>query len=935
MKKVILFIAFTVLFLGMKAQKTSVSFVPKTVIVKFKKKNLKSFTPSTDTSIGSLQQFITSLNPLSIAKKFPHSKLPSQPNDVDLSSIYTIRYSENFPVDKVVNYLSSFEGVEYAQPDYSQGISLYIPNDTYVPNQWYLDKMGVKLAWDICKGDTNVVIGISDTGVDIYHEEFVNQIKYNWADPVNSIDDDGDGYTDNFYGWDLISNTRTPFATGAENSHGTTVAGFSSAEVDNNKGIAGIGYHCKMLPVRGSSYDAIIYLADHGASIINCSWHDGLFKPMPLFKDIIDYATYNRDALVVCASGNSDNQFTYYPASYEHAMSVTGTTINDEKWTPSNGNSGGGATYGFNVDVSAPSSNIYTTNISNSYMKGGNNGTSFSAPIFSGIAGLVKSHFPKYNALQVGEQVRITADNIDTIEYNKKNGFSKLIGHGRVNAYKALIDTLKPSTRLVNYTLKGLYHEIVRGGDTAVLKGSFVNYLHKAKKITVSISDYNGYFEQVTPCRVIDSLGMMDTLKNFELQFSLKKSIPYDATVAVQLTYDMPNGFHDLQFVTLRANPSYLPLTANGLTSTVSAVGSIGYAFISSKEGEGFKYKNNSILYSGIPSPDNKTIYSGLVLAKDTAKVLLNYGPNSDYTTQDFPDYQNTDSTVSVVCSYNAKYKSGIDFNFKINQRATSWLKDSAFVIYEYDIINTSLQDIDSMRAGLLMDWTISNPFVNKAEVNVLRKYGYVYSMEPNQPYVGIKALRGNDVNQYMIQVYDTTKELVKTTDADLLSRKDVYNSLTHSKTAQTFVKFPADDIIQVIGVKAKNIKMGDTVHVAFALFVASKEQTVSSVVTRAENRFFQAHPELVTSNEQSISQFKIVPNITQSGSVSVIFESAISADVLVSVTDNEGKTISQIHQHVNPGTNAIQVSGMKQSGIYYITVKNNTYSVTEKCIKQ
>jgi len=929
------------LFHSIQAQEQQNAYIPQTIIVKFKPTRLKCYTPI-DSNKDKLQTFINSLEPTSVKKRFPHASSPQKSNDVDLTSIYEIKYAGSYSVEKVVVYLSTFSEVLYAQPEYSENSnSLYQPNDASIGNQWSLDKINVKLAWDICKGDSNVVIGISDTGVDIFHDEIASQIKYNQADPIDGIDNDGDGYIDNYRGWDFIGNDNNPdydASASSDYAHGTLVAGISSAKTDNAKGIAGVGFNCKLLPVRGSNYNAIMYLAEHGSSVINCSWEDGLKRSVPLYQDIIDYATFNKNALIVCAAGNTEGQPVFYPASYEHAFSVGGTTSIDEKWTAQNTGSSGGSTYGYYIDACAPAISIYTTSTGNTYTTGFC-GTSFSAPIVSGIAGLVKSRFPDYSSLQIGEQVRITSDNIDTIPGN--SSFKKLLGHGRVNAYKAVSDTLTPSIRLVDFTINGLYDNIVRGGDTAVLKGSFVNYLHKAKNITVSVSDYNGYFAQVEPGRIIDSLGMMDTLKNFELHFSLKKTIPYDATVALQLTYDMPDGFHDIQFVPVKVNPSYLPLTANNITTTTTAVGSIGYAFVAAIEGEGFTDNDHQLLSSrilttgGLATAGGKDILCGLVLAKDTEEVLLNYGSTSAFTTIDFPDYQNTDSTVSIVSSFTGKYETNIDFNFKINQRATAWLHDSSFVVYEYDIINTSFSNIDSMYAGLIMDWDVSNPFLNKATVNVYKKYGYVYSIEQDQPYVGVQVLKGDSVNHHLIQVYDTTNQVVNLRDYDGFSKRDVFNGLTHSKTNLNFVKNTADDIIQMINVKARNIKIGDTLHIAFALFVASKEQNISSVTSRAEYRYKQSHNELDRIDEPQISKLKVIPNITSGNSVAVIFEAKSNDNCSIIVTDNQGRTIKEIYQNVDAGINTIQVSGIKQAGLYYVTVKMKNSSNTQKFIKQ
>ena len=955
---IILFILFSLCSNALlQAQQTE--FIPHSFIIKFKPKNgkLKSSTQSLGISTQKVEAFINSLKPIMVKQKFPKAKMPEKPNEVDITTIYEIKYFENYPVDKIVAYLSTFDVVEYVQPIPVNQL-FYTPNDPLIGNQWYVDKIELKQAWDICKGDTNVVIAISDTGVNIFHEDLIGQIKYNWADPINGIDDDNDGYIDNYRGWDMAGNDNNPYDASAP--HGTTVAGIACAKTNNAKGVIGVGFNCKILPVRSNlqttttgfehDYESIVYAADHGAKVINCSW--GSTANLPYGQDIVNYATYNRDALVVCAAGNLHRPDIIFPASYNHAYSIACVDENDAIWIDSGLKTG--STYGFYVDASAPGINIWTTD-GNAYQKQFC-GTSLSAPIFSGIAGLVRSFNPSFNALQAGERVRISSQKIDTVPTNVP--YAKLLGHGRVNANHALIDSLKPSIRLVDYSITGLYDNIVRGGDTAILKGSFVNYLHYAKNVTISISDYNGFLAQVDVIPVIDSLGMMDTLKNFELKFSLSKSIPYDATVALQITYDTPEGFHDIQFVVMRANPSYLPLEANDISTSVTANGCMGYTYVSSYEGVGFNYKNNPIQYNG--NYTNTGVFSGLVLAKDSIKVLAYNILSTSFTPSNYPEYENTDSTVSIVSSLNGKYKNDVDFNFKVNQRATSWLKDSSFVLYEYDIINTSLANIDSMYAGLIMDWDVGNPFWDKAAANSSKKYGYVYSIDQTQPYVGVKVMKGDSVNQHMIEVYDeikelkpkqvmqgdtllvtvydTTTELIQIDPQKGLTKDNIFKALTHSKTNLNLVQRPADDIIQVIDVKAKNIKIGDTLHVAFALFVASKEQNIPMVLARAEYRYNQKY-HITTTNlvecKKVINGLKIVPNITSGNVVSVELESSNAGKVSVVVTDNQGRTIKSFKQNIESGNNRFQISDLKQSGLYYVTVEKDGETFTEKFVKE
>ncbi|GAI36367.1 unnamed protein product, partial [marine sediment metagenome] len=123
---------------------------------------------------------------------------------------------------------------------------LYTPDDPLNIYQYYLDTIKAYDAWEICKGDSNIVIGITDTGVDIDHEDLQGNIYYNYNDPINGIDDDNDGFIDNFRGWDLGENDNNP--QWEINDHGVVVTGIAGARTDNGIGISGVGFKSRFLP---------------------------------------------------------------------------------------------------------------------------------------------------------------------------------------------------------------------------------------------------------------------------------------------------------------------------------------------------------------------------------------------------------------------------------------------------------------------------------------------------------------------------------------------------------------------------------------------------------------------------------------------------------------------------------------------------------------
>ena len=164
------------------------------------------------------------------------------------SLIYSVKFNKKIVVDKVLTMLLHHKEIDYAEPVYINK-PLYVPNDTLATYQYQYFHKNIKTfeGWDIQKGDTNIVIGITDTGIDTLHPELINQIKYNYADPINGTDDDGDGYIDNFRGWNVAFDNND--VQGVVPLHGNFVAGIASAETDNITGIAGVGSY-KVFAVR-------------------------------------------------------------------------------------------------------------------------------------------------------------------------------------------------------------------------------------------------------------------------------------------------------------------------------------------------------------------------------------------------------------------------------------------------------------------------------------------------------------------------------------------------------------------------------------------------------------------------------------------------------------------------------------------------------------
>ena len=291
-------------------QKANPSFMEGVFYVKLKPENRTLFTSrNTNPQWQAVAEMFTVKQTFRNGKPLS-SREASNTKKVDLNLIYTLSSNEPHSSLNVVRMLQKLGIFEYVEPKRIRYVG-FTPNDTKLSQQYYLAQINTYAAWDITQGNTAVKIGIVDTGTDIDHPDLETQMAENSADPINGVDDDNDGYIDNFNGWDFMDNDNEPQAD--ESSHGIHVSGIAAAATNNNEGVAGVGYNSQFMPIRVANgnqviygYEGIVYAADMGCDIINCSW--GGFGYSKFEEDIINYATFNKDALVVCAAGNSDKE---------------------------------------------------------------------------------------------------------------------------------------------------------------------------------------------------------------------------------------------------------------------------------------------------------------------------------------------------------------------------------------------------------------------------------------------------------------------------------------------------------------------------------------------------------------------------------------------------------------------------------------------------
>lgn len=765
-----------------KKSRESSLYLPDRVIVKLKAAAQSSKAAQTF-GVPALDAFAGRYPAASAARMFPGHAAPRSEREVDLTQFYTFRFAGPIDAFAVAEELSLRPEVEYAEPSFiykTSDAAVFTPNDTSFSKQWHLLKVKADSAWSITQGDTTVVIGIIDTGVQWDHPDLAANI---WINPgedgpdglggnkrTNSLDDDLNGKVDDYHGWDfggadynVAGEDNNPTPIRASHGHGTHVAGIASAVTNNVTGVAGIGFQCRILAVKASSdndlrgsggspyiiagFEGIQYAADMGADIISLSWGGSGFAQFE--QDMVNYAT-GKGSLIFGAAGNTGSAADpQYPASYENAFSVAATQLSEVKATYSS--------YGEYVDLSAPGGDGFsaTTQILSTFYPSNYayiTGTSMATPLAAGAAALVKSFFPAYSPIQVGEQLRVTCDDI----YGPNSTYRYKLGKGRINVYRALT-VASPSVRMSQISARdsvgGNNNGTFEPNEDVALWLTLTNYLQPTSpSATATLSTTNPYVTISGPAFPFGTLGTMAAVSNVAAPFGIhvNSNIPSSTKVTFLLTIT-DGAYLDRYEFSLFFNPTYATHFVNNVDVTLTNNGKIGFNnFPDNTQGIGFIFNGQNQLFEG-----------GLMVGYSTSKIVdvvrnPTAVPDADFGSAQIYDLQTpgtiSDQDGSAVFTDGpaiSTNKLGIQVNM-FSYEFTS-APDDDYVLVRYDIKNTNAAPLTGVFAGLFFDWDVMSPDnrvdsydFNRTGFDAGRGLGYAwYDTTIQTTYCGVKALEG------------------------------------------------------------------------------------------------------------------------------------------------------------------------------------------------
>lgn len=313
-------------------------------------------------------------------------------------------HSGKYSGDELIDELNSDDIFGVAEAD----CELYtdsVPNerkDTYMKDQWYLDRTGAKQAWSMLDGapGQGVVVAVIDTGVNYTHPDIKNNMWVNESEyyGIAGYDDDGNGIVDDIYGADVIEGTGNPYDSDGD-GHGTHVAGIIAMTAGNGGG-CGIAYGAKIMAVKAGDSEgkfkmsdvvaAVNYAVDMGADVINMSF--GTYAESEVIRDVMEKAS--KKCILVAAAGNESlpntesddtNANDAYPAAYPFVIGVMAEDKNGAITSWSNYDAEPHSMIEY--EMSAPGYDILSTAAGSRYAY--MSGTSMAAPMVSAAAAIL------------------------------------------------------------------------------------------------------------------------------------------------------------------------------------------------------------------------------------------------------------------------------------------------------------------------------------------------------------------------------------------------------------------------------------------------------------------------------------------------------------------------------------------------------------------
>jgi hypothetical protein len=855
-----------------------------------------------------------------------------------LERIALIESFSDLPLPKILNALRALSFVEYAEIQAKHTL-IEMPNDPFYAYQYSHAMIGADSAWTYYFNQTDkdsVLIAIVDTGIDPLHEDLADIIYVNLGEmgidsignpkAANGIDDDKNGFVDDWQGWDFASSIdplRGDNRPVPGHLHGTHVAGIAGAISNNEKGIAGIARYHRLLPVKvgfddtnsvsvSGSYEGMLYAALMGADIINCSWGS---PTSSLAEQEIVNEVLRLGSLIVGGAGNDNQETAFYPASYSGVMSVAALVQDSTKATYSN-------IHG-TIDIAAPGSFIYSTILGNGY--GYSSGTSMAAPIVTGVAGLVKSLHPEYSAEQIAGVLKASATDIS--ERNPNYSFG--IGSGMINAHKALIIENPRLAEIVQTVFvdednDGMYTP----GEKVNLSLVIHNVLNDADSSSLIIKSMDSV---CSPSIVNDTISLGNikagTLYSVaeKVQCILPLNPPFNHTMKLRIDIMSKSQSIGRGIAELIINPTYRMLRENDMHLTVTSQGHIGYNdYPFNLQGIGLR----------LPPHDQSILFESGFIVGSSAEKLSNGVRDISGNDQERsffirssvnvlkPGLKSDAETYSEFADSTRMIDAGVSVWHRVYQSNEEGIDKTVYVIY--DVQNDRDFTIDSVYGGMFFDWDIGpGGQYNIAMFDQTDGFAYCFNtVDSTLPHIGITLLNNLSMQFHAI---DNDGRGNGFSIYDGFSRNEKWYALSGGISRDLS---RSTDVSMVIGGGPFALEPGMQQKIAFAITAGTSKEDVRKGMLTARDIAFQKG--LASGFSWNIFPTKsrlIDISIGLDEQFRIDFELSRQSEVAFELFSMEGKSLRVLEKRIY---SAGQYTGITlpfsdiPSGVYFVKMTSN-----------
>ncbi len=911
-------------------------YYPNKIVVKFKKYSQtanKWETGQRQTSLIEFEKIIGEnivaqfvpdnlLNLYNSAKIKNRQKNAVSSNKINLDLIAIIDYKKSIDPLIAAKKLATHPDIEYAEPLFKHKI-LETTNDPLFIEQNYIEQIKANLAWSYIDTNITIIVGIVDTGIDYEHEDLKENIYYNQGEigfdesgndkRFNGIDDDGNGFVDDWRGWDFYGDGDNDPMPG--NPHGTHVAGIIGAVANNGIGIAGIARNIKLLPVKigsdipyasniANGYSGILYAASMGARVINCSWGGTHYSMAE--ADIIR-ATNELGSLIVAAAGNNNQYLIYYPAAYDGVLSVAAVDSEDKRAYFTN--------YHYKIDVSAPGVEILSTIPENEYRT--MSGTSMASPVAAAVTALTMNRFPNKPNFVIREIVKASSDYID---YNNPY-YSGMLGKGRVNALRAMTDNSFISLKVLSLQNTGetIDNEYFTN-DTIKFKLTIINYLDDAENVRIKIYSTNSnLFTVINDTCYLGRINSSEIAQTDEFAFIVNNVNEYDKEIRLVARLIADGYVSDNFAYEAIISPSYRTFDKNNITATINSMGNIGYNdYPRNQQGKGIRYKESeSMAFEGalLLSVNGNELYNvargEYQLRKDVdfqiiKTMNLNYpGIFADAEGSCLFETINDDTL-------NASKLRISQSNFQFKRKE---IENTIFTFYKVN--NFSDKRLDSVYVGLYFDWDIGNPQRNKIWWDEQHSIAIAKSIDDGLSIGAVINLSQFNNNFVAIDNDGNSEDCPGVYDGFTPNEK-----LRFLKGGLQRQQSSITDASMVIAAGPFSLAAGDSALVPFAIILGMDTQNIISEAIYARTFVNQIISASVERNDKVILN-KVYPNPAKRQiSLEVFSEKDIFGTISIFNELGKEEKILESNKFFNSGINKLTYNITDlSSGLYFVRV--------------